>query len=257
VRPALVAVLTALLGALPPPAAAFGSDGYRLIAQVAQSKLSAPARAEVDRLLALEASATLASVSTWADETRAQRTAAWHYVNFHRDEGCAFDAARLCPEGDCVVGAIQTQAAVLASKAPDAQRLTALKYLVHLVADVHQPLHAGYFDDRGGNGYQLRAFERGTNLHAVWDSALINAWPDCLASLRQWVASAREPMDTSLKSAAWAEESCRIVGSVGFYPEDRFLPNDYAKRWAKLLAGRLSTAAFRLASVLQNALVPR
>ena len=56
---------------------------------------------------------------------------------------------------------------ILASNAPEEKRLTALKYVVHLVADVHQPLHAGYGEDRGGNTYQLQAFMRGSNLHAL------------------------------------------------------------------------------------------
>jgi nuclease S1 len=219
-----------MLAVLPLRAAAFGGVGNRLIAEVAQSKLSAPARSEVDRLLALEPSATLASISTWADETRSPRTAAWHYVNFHRGEGCVYDAARLGPGGSCVVGALETQAAVLASKAPVVERLAALKYLVHLAADVHQPLHAGYFDDRGRNSYQLQAFDRGTNMHAVWDSALINDWPGGIDVLRREVETAVAPASITLNPAASAEESCRIVGSDGSYPEGRFLPADYMGR---------------------------
>ena len=69
--------------------------------------------------------------------------------------------------------AIDRQAEVLKSNAPSEKRLNALKYLVHLVGDVYQPLHAGYLDDKGGNTYQLQAFMRGSNLHAFWDSGLI------------------------------------------------------------------------------------
>ena len=61
------------------------------------------------------------------------------------------------------------------SLAPDEQRLKAMKYLVHLVGDVHQPLHAAYLDDKGGNTYQLQAFMRGSNLHAAWDTGLIRS----------------------------------------------------------------------------------
>lgn len=66
--------------------------------------------------------------------------------------------------------AIDEQLQTLTSQAPDAVRMVALKYLVHLVADVHQPLHAGHLDDKGGNTYQLQAFMRGSNLHALWDT---------------------------------------------------------------------------------------
>lgn len=80
---------------------------------------------------------------------------------------------RKCSDGNCVVEAINRQLEVLKSNAPAEKRLTALKYVVHLVADVQQPLHAGYAKDRGGNNYQLQAFMRGSNLHALWGVGLI------------------------------------------------------------------------------------
>ena len=124
--------------------------------------------------------ASLASISTCADDNRTPVTAPWHYVNLPRDGTCRYEAERDCVSESCVVAAIERQAAVLASSASDEARLSALKYVVHFVADVHQPLHAGFADDRGGNTYQLQAFGRGTNLHAVWDTALIQLiqqWP--------------------------------------------------------------------------------
>jgi len=147
----LVASVLAGLASLPLHAVAWGADGHRLIADVAEGLLSVPAKNEVLRLLALEPGATLASVSTWADEARTPVTAPWHYVNLPRDANCRYDPDRSCVQGACVVSAIDHQAAVLASDAPDEARLKALKYLVHFVGDVHQPLHAGFADDRGGN----------------------------------------------------------------------------------------------------------
>jgi hypothetical protein len=131
-------------------AMAWGTDGHQVIALIAQSQLTPKALAEVERLLALEPGETLVSVSTWADEHRNPTSAAWHYVNFPSD-GCTYDAQRDCPDGKCVVDAINRQLDVLTSSAPDDKRLNALKYLVHFVGDVHQPLHAGYYDDKGGN----------------------------------------------------------------------------------------------------------
>jgi len=82
---AVLAALMAAMAAAPPDASAWGADGHRLIAEVAQTQLSAPARAEADRLMTLEPGATLASISTWADENRSASTASWHYVNLPRD----------------------------------------------------------------------------------------------------------------------------------------------------------------------------
>ena len=141
-----------LLALVPPAVLAWGTQGHQVIALLAEQQLSSQARLEVTRLLALEPGETLASISTWADEQRSPQTAARHYVNFPRDS-CSYDANRDCPDGKCVVEAINRQAQILQSTTADEKRLTALKYLVHLVGDVHQPLHAGYQDDKGGNTY--------------------------------------------------------------------------------------------------------
>jgi len=243
----------AMVGLLLQPRAvlAWGAQGHQLVAEYAASRLSAQARAEIDRLLALEPGATLVSVSTWADEKRSPATAAWHYLNFPRDADCSYDAAISCIDGNCVVGSIERQAAILASNAPDAERLKAMKYLVHMVADVHQPLHAGFADDRGGNSFQIQAYGRGTNLHALWDSALIDNWPGGMPALRSAMATT-DPNQTGDAVIA-AQESCQIVSSVGFYPGGRKVGADYAQRWSATLVQRLSTAGARLAVVLESA----
>ncbi|WP_210546584.1 S1/P1 nuclease [Rhodoferax sp. PAMC 29310] len=237
----------------PSPVLAWGVQGHKVVANLAQAQLSAPARREVDRLLALEPGETLASISTWADEHRNPTTAGWHYINFPRDT-CTFDKERDCPGGQCVVGAIEKQVAVLRSNAPDERRLAALKYLVHLVADVHQPLHGGYRDDKGGNTYQVQAFGRGSNLHALWDSGLIKSMDedvDTLAARLQRTPASKSVSDLNLVHAA--EESCRIVGEPGFYPE-RKVPAVYVDRYLPTLDQRLKTAGSRLAGLLNQAL---
>ena len=246
-------LVLAMVGLLlhPRAARAWGAQGHQLVAEYAQSRLSAQARAVIDRLLALELGATLVSVSTWADEKRSPSTAAWHYLNFPRDADCSYDAAVSCVVGNCVVGSIERQAAILASNAPDAERLKALKYLVHMVADVHQPLHAGFADDRGGNKLQIQAYGRGTNLHALWDSALVDNWPGGMPALRSAMAAA--DADQAGDTVIAAQESCRIVASDGFYPGGRKLGADYAQRWSATLVQRLLAAGARLAVVLEKA----
>ena len=254
---AVLAALLAATTAAPPDASAWGADGHRLIAEVAETRLSAPARAEIDRLLALEPGATLASISTWADEYRSPSTAHWHYVNLPRDSSCSYEPGRSCIQGGCVVGAIERQVAVLASNTTDEQRLKALKYVVHFVGDVHQPLHAGFADDRGGNSFQLQAYGRGTNLHALWDSALIQQWPIGIAALRAAVEADKAAVDTWTTPGAWAEASCRVVTTKGFYPAGNKLPDDYLQRWGPTLVQQLAAAGSRLAAVLNQTLGSR
>lgn len=234
-------------------AMAWGTQGHQVIATLALTKLTPAARKEVDRLLALEPGETLVSISTWADEHRNPATGPWHYVNFPRDT-CTYDALRDCPDGKCVVGAIEKQASILEFEVSDEKRLTALKYLVHFVGDVHQPLHAGYLDDKGGNKYQLQAFMRGSNLHALWDTGLIrNLEVDSEALAKRLRTSASATPGKDLRMSVAAEESCRIVGMPGFYP-DRKVGQDYIEKFTPLMEQRLSIAGARLAGLINKIL---
>ncbi|MBL8308154.1 MAG: S1/P1 nuclease [Rubrivivax sp.] len=252
-RPARLGIGTALWFAAS-CALSWGADGHRLVADAAEQQLTVAARAEVGKLLALEPGATLSSVANWADETRSLGTASWHYVNFARGGDCRYDASRQCLAGRCVVGAIEKQLDVLASSAPGEERLAALKYVVHLVADVHQPLHAGFADDRGGNDWQLQAFGRGSNLHALWDSGLIRNWPGGLSDLRRRVLAEPGPTAVAQEALVWAEQSCRIVASEGFQPATHVLAEGYDERWNPVLVQQLRQAAQQLAAVLNERL---
>lgn len=232
-------------------ACSWGGDGHKIIAMLADAQLSPAARKEVNRLLALEPGATLASISTWADEHRNPATAAWHYVNFPRGD-CSYQEERDCPDGKCVVAAINRQIEILKSPADVEKRLTALKYLVHLIGDIHQPLHAGFRDDRGGNNYQLQAFMRGSNLHAVWDSGLIKALQeDNEAIVKSLLVRPLPAQEKPFDAAAIAMESCRIVSRSDFYP-DRLVTPVYVESYVPVMAYQLAQAGNRLAQVLNE-----
>jgi len=232
-------------------APAWGPLGHHAVASYAQQQLQPGARAEIERLLGLEPGATLVSISTWADETRDRATAPWHYVNLPR-ESCAYVEARDCPGGNCVVRAIEDQLKILKSAAPDAERLTALKYVVHLVADIHQPLHAGFADDRGGNQYQVNIKGRGSNLHALWDGDVVSHVGAGLEQLLDRLAKARPPTWISaIDLAQVARESCELVQGKDFYPP-RKVPDEYLDKHASIVVNRLQLAGLRLASLLNG-----
>ena len=233
-------------------ARAWGSEGHQVIALIAQSQLTPKARAEVDRLLALEAGENLASVSTWADEHKNRVTGPWHYVNFPRGD-CVFDEQRDCPDGQCVIGAIKKELQILTSSAPDEKRLAALKYLVHFIGDVHQPLHAGFQDDKGGNKYQIQAFDKGSNLHALWDSGLIKNMNEDAQSMAARLSVMPIPVVAiDLDAVHAAEESCQIVSMPGFYPEHK-PGSDYVDKYTVTVEQRLRLAGARLSGVLNLA----
>jgi len=236
---------------LPLYAFAWGATGHQVIGSLAEKQLTASARAQVQTLLALEAGSTLASISTWADERKNSTTARWHFMNFPRTS-CNYDPARDCPDGNCLLGAIDRQLNILKSDAPDLQQLQALKYLVHFIGDLHQPLHLGYLDDRGGNQYQIQAYKRGSNLHALWDSGLIKFVSD---DPKVWVERlSLKPLPARVNvidPVRVAEESCRIVATPAFYP-DRKVEAPYVDRWTPVMEQQLTLAGARLARVLNG-----
>lgn len=232
---------------------AWGADGHRLNAELAHSQLTPAAQSAITRLLAAEPGSTLTSVSTWADEVRSPSTAAWHYVNPSPGD-CSYDRSRDCDDDQCVVEALNRQVAVLKSRAPDAERLTALKWVIHLVGDLHQPLHAGFRGDKGGNLSQVQAFGRGTNLHSLWDGGLIRNRLGGLDALRASATTVGVATPLPPEASAWATESCKVVLSSGFYPDGRFIEQSYIDRWDAVLVARLKSAAYRLAATLNDSM---
>ncbi|MQP76680.1 endonuclease [Stenotrophomonas sp. MYb238] len=258
----LALAVTALL---PAPASAWGAQGHRLVARIAETHLDPAAKAEVARLLAAEPGATLASIAPWADQLRAEdpdlgkRSAGWHYVNMAED-GCIYDPPKHCRDGDCVIEALKVQSARLADRSlSDADRLQALKFVVHLAGDMHQPMHAGYGHDKGGNTYQLQFNERGTNLHSLWDSGMFYALQldddQYLQRLQALPAPAGVAAPQLQRDASlWAEQSCRIATREGVYPANRKVGQAYADTWRPVAEAQLRLAGERLAALLNELL---
>lgn len=243
------------------PAHAWGPLGHRLVARLAEARLTPEARAEARRLLALEGQRTLADVANWADELRerdptlGKRTAKWHYVNIGEHD-CAYTARRDCPGGDCVVEAIREQAAILADRTrPDAERLQALKFVVHFVGDIHQPLHAGYARDRGGNTFQVNYRGRGSNLHALWDGTLLGTRDIGEAPYYWWLrmtdGTQPEPW-SAVAPKTWAEQSCIVVLKPGFYPQNARIDDAYIARHRPIAERAIQRAGMRLAALLNQ-----
>lgn len=259
------AALTLALSLVAFNALAWGAQGHRLVARVAENRLNPQARAEIDRLLALEPGATLDSIAPWADQLRAQdpdlgrRSAGWHYINM-AEGGCNYDPAQHCRNGNCVVEALKDQGALLADiRLPDAERLQALKFVVHLAGDIHQPLHAGYGHDRGGNNYQLQYAGRGTNLHSVWDSGMFYVQQrDDEQFLQQLLALPAVTDDSrpnlQRNASQWAEQTCRIAIRKDLYPSSRRIDETYADKWRPVAEAQVRLAGERLGAVLNELL---
>jgi hypothetical protein len=266
----LCCLLLAGLGA-PAPAVAWGRPAHRIVAELAQDRLHPAARAEVERLLAGEPSARLADIANWADDLReaggqqARVTRRWHFVDFGAG-GCDYLPARDCPDGNCVIAAIDRQFLRLSDRRlGDAERLEALRYLVHLVADVHQPLHATPMPDKGGQQFQVAWHGKGRNLHNVWDGLILDRAMQVQGvdevGYARWLQSRPPlPADATRRSdrgaVDWAQESCRIVLDGGVYPASHLIGDDYLDAHRGQADERLRLAGARLADMLNLALDP-
>jgi hypothetical protein len=279
----LVLALAALTGA--PAASAWGPQGHRTSAAIADELLSPQARAAVRVLLADDRDkfgrpshrTSLEAVSTWADEIRGTPAAQprWHYVNI---PVCGrASKAHDCPGGECNTEQLPRLIGIVGDLRASLQdRNVALKWVVHLVADLHQPLHAADNDDAGGNRVAV-ALEgvrtRGrTELHGVWDNELVQLTlgtrghqrpPPNLAELAQ-AAQGLLRSKGQATPEVWAEESNTLARTVayhfpGFHCDARpaqivVLDLEYQRAAEQVIHERLLLAGARLAGVLNQAL---
>jgi nuclease S1 len=260
----------------------WGVQGHRLVAIIATNHLTPVAKQNIAWLLAPE---TLADIASWADDVQGgiTQTSPWHYVNIPPDAK-SYDRDRDCPRQpgvaagarndawrDCIVDRIGYHEERLADPKLDrADRATALKFLVHFVGDIHQPLHASAIE-RGGNGILVRIFGTDTcgsdparpsacNLHGAWDSSLIahRALDD-----RAFAAVLdRRLVDEKLLSRAvgttaeWAMESLTLSNAI-MLPQQGAVDEAYYTKHIGTIEQRLALAGARLAQVLNRALTTR
>jgi hypothetical protein len=285
-RRTLAVLALALLFLRPDHARAWGGEGHRVIAAIARSYLTPATRRAVDDLLARDTDPLTAhnmlDAATWADAWRPthRETSNWHFVDIELDHA---DLAAACfgfpaaarpvsagPAQDCVTDRIDAFAAELAApETPQTERILALKFVLHLVGDVHQPLHAADNHDRGGNCVLLAlGASRTVNLHSYWDTAVVEALgPDAetlAAELRRKVTPADRARWSGGDPRTWALETFQVARRTAYAlpvapgcNRDAApvpLPTSYPAAAQAAAAVQLEKAGVRLATVLNKAL---
>ena len=262
------------------PVLGWGASGHRVVGDIAWHQLKPAARAEVERLLALDDGYdSLADACVWADEVRSDPGYRWashlHYLNMPKSEN-VYDEDRdckpktdcpagvKCPPRDCVVSAITYFLDVLKNpESSDQDKLIALKFIGHFVGDIHQPLHAGYARDRGGNDVRVEFKHSNTNLHTLWDTVMIHnmgGWRDLADSLQKdlndsEVAARAKAWTADLDPANWAVESHALVPELYMLiPKSGQIGDEYQAENTPIICMQLQKAGLRLACVLNEAL---
>jgi hypothetical protein len=275
----LVALLLISLSLVSTESYAFGKTGHRVVGQVCQDHLSKNANSALSKIMAGE---TLADAATWPDEMRRSKnntfwsnTAKWHYVNIPANTNYA--QSRKSSHGDVVV-AIEAFSALLEGKPLDngpikrslQQRfgdLTiaknkreikqfAVRFLLHLIGDLHQPLHAGYIADRGGNKIQINWYARKQNLHAVWDTLLLNKQDQSDRQLAKELSQVSEKDKQQIQESrlqGWLNESLalrKVAYDVDKY--DRDFTAQYFFDNMPLINRQLQKAGLRAAKIFND-----
>ena len=246
----LLAALPALL------ASAWGQKGHDVTAYIAERHLTPVTRAAVDSIFD---GRSLVYWANWLDNASHQPdlryTKTWHYRNV--DEGVRYEEAPADPAGDAVT-ALKSRIEILSdSTSTDADRELALKILVHVMGDLHMPLHMGHATDLGGNRIKVKFFDRDTNLHSVWDSSLPDAghkW-----SYTEWQNQIDRLSDdeaTLIESGTpkeWFMETAELCkGIYEATPEGTNVSYDYIDRFTTLIEQQFVKGGHRLAKLLNE-----
>ncbi|MGC0320834.1 hypothetical protein ABIG06_001463 [Bradyrhizobium sp. USDA 326] len=255
---------------------AWGQEGHSIVAEIAAHCLDQTTYDSIRALLKTDllpdvqdGHVSLGSIASWADDYRAEHEESrnWHFVNIPFERGTYDPQVDCRPDsryGDCIINAIERQRVTLADceKSP-AERTAALKFIVHFVGDIHQPLHASERNgDHGGNDVVVSFFGKSAKLHAVWDTDIIlrtvYAWGAYVTRLEtKWLPGRDLSGLDGGTPVDWALESHKFARDVVYdIPDGAVLEMNYYSRALPVVDRQLALAGLRLAQLLKDTLKP-
>ncbi len=237
------------------PSPDWGQTGHRTIGEVADDHLTKKARKNIETLLGGQG---LAYVSTYADEIKSDKKYdkyyTWHYVNF--PIGSKYEDSEKEEKGDIMTGMEHCISVLKDENASREDQIFHLKLLVHLVGDLHQPLHVGKAEDRGGNDIKVTWHYEKSNLHRVWDTEMIESWNMSYTELEQNLKPLSREQTQAIENGSlmdWMYESRALAERVyaSASPDDK-LGYRYSYDHLGTVMEQLRKAGIRLAKVLNE-----
>ena len=234
----------------------WGQIGHRVSGEIAESYLSEPAKKQIKKLYPNE---SLAEISTYADEERSnpskfwQKTAGpWHYVTV--PSGTEYKDRHAPSKGDAYTALAAFKKTLQSDTATLEEKQLALHFSVHIIGDLHQPLHAGDGTDKGGNTVKVEFFWDESNLHRVWDSGLVDRQQLSYTEWTMWLQQKMSPQITAEwqnpDPKVWIKESIELRN--GLYPDQDKLSYQYQYEHLPTVKMRLQMAGVRIAAYLNQ-----
>ncbi len=233
----------------------WSKTGHRVTGEVAQNHLTKKATKAINEILKGQ---SLAAVSNYADFIKAdkeyQKYSPWHYVNFPPDK--KYTEVTPSKQGDLVIGIEKCKEVLKDENSSEDEKVFGLKMLIHLIGDLHQPMHVGRLEDKGGNDIQLQWFGRGTNLHRLWDSNMIDDYGMSYSELTQKLPRLSKSQLSMLQKGDvldWVEESQQLANELYESVEiGEKLGYAYNYKYWKIVENQLLKGGVRLAKVLNS-----
>lgn len=249
----LLLFLVSQLGLANPPI--WGKTGHRVVGEIAQKHLSRKANRMINKILDGK---SLASVSNFADniksDTLYNKYYPWHYVNYAADK--KYGEETPSSEGDIVMAIRTCIEKVKNPLTSSTEKAFFLKMLVHFIGDLHQPLHAGWAENRGGNDIQIQWFGNGSNLHRLWDTNLLDLNGMSYTELADNMPDLSRKERLALQRGnvlTWVEESHALANQIYASVENgEKLGYQYSYKYWTTVEDQLFKGGIRLAGVLND-----
>ncbi len=248
-------IVVALLSYL--PSFGWGQKGHDVVAYIAECNLTPEAYQKVVKKLgdhSLVYYANWLDNASYSDQYRYTKT--WHYANV--DEGYTYDTMPKNEKGDVVTAINGIIAEIKSGKLSAEQENVRLRMLIHLVGDIHCPMHAGHLSDRGGNSVMVKFFNKDTKLHSLWDTALVEAahkwsYTEWEQQLNRYCTAEQKQKLAQGEAVDWLNESHAIATEIyKATPEKSKVSYDYIAYYAPVIEKRLLSGGLRLARILNE-----
>lgn len=232
----------------------WGQIGHYVTGQIAENHITEKTAAEIERVIGKE---TIASATVWMDDIRSDstydHTNTWHWVTI--PDGMTYEETEKNPDGDIIWALEESISMLKEGGLSEQEEYDRLKFVMHMVGDIHQPLHVGTGEDLGGNRVRVHWMGNSSNLHRVWDSDMINSRQMSYTEIAMNLDVVDEDQVREWQSASvrdWANESVSYRDEVYDLPDDHRIGYEYRFQNYHIVEKRLVQAGVRLAGVLND-----